>query len=104
MTIDEIRNKLVERKIRWRVHASKRLIERNIAREDVITAIWNGKVIEDYTNDFPFPSCLILGFYQEEAPLHIVCAIGQDFLWVITVYKPDSSKWEDDFQTRKRKL
>ncbi len=32
--------------------------EREISRKDVISCINNGKIIEDYPDDFPSPSCL----------------------------------------------
>ena len=40
-------------------HGRKRLIERDITINDIVETINNGKIIEDYPNDFPFPSCLI---------------------------------------------
>ena len=43
------------------LHGQLRLNERNITVDDVINAINNGEIIEQYPEDFPFPSCLILG-------------------------------------------
>jgi hypothetical protein len=104
MDIKDIINKINDGKIKWRVHASKKMIERDILKSDVIYAILNGEIIKEYPEDFPFPSCLILGYTISRVPLHIVCSIGQDILWIITVYKPDIDKWESDFKTRKEKL
>lgn len=61
MFIEEIKKKLLENKVKWRGHASQRMIERDIKRPSVTEAILNGEIIEDYPEDFPFPSCLILG-------------------------------------------
>jgi hypothetical protein len=38
-----------------------RLRERGIKRADVINCIQSGEIIEQYLDDMPFPSCLILG-------------------------------------------
>jgi len=99
--ISEIKEKIKDKKIKWRIHATQRLIQRSIKRASVIQAILNGEIIEEYDQDFPFPSCLILGYDENSNPLHIVCSLGQGFLWIITVYKPDLNKWKDDFKTRK---
>ncbi|MCR4818710.1 MAG: DUF4258 domain-containing protein [Fretibacterium sp.] len=38
-------------------HGRKRLAERGIRIRDVCRAIESGEIIEDYPDDFPFPSC-----------------------------------------------
>jgi hypothetical protein len=57
----------------WRLHALRRMIERGISRAEVIGAQKYKKVIEDYPDDTPYPSCLVLGFI-EQRPLHVVVA------------------------------
>jgi len=99
--LEEIKEKVSEHKIKWRGHASQRMIERDIKRQSVMEAILKGEIIEDYPEDFPFPSCLILGFSTDGIPIHVVCSIGQDYLWIITVYHPEAHKWEPDLKTRK---
>jgi len=42
-----------------------------------------------------------LGRYEKVQPLHVACAVGQGFLWIITVYRPDMQKWHKDLKTRK---
>lgn len=101
MFIEEIKKKASAHQVQWRGHASQRMIERDIKRQNVMEAILDGEIIEDYPDDFPFPSCLILGYSTNGMPLHVVCSIGQDYLWIITVYYPDSNKWEQDLKTRK---
>ena len=77
------------------------MMERDISREAVKKALQDIRIVEEYPDDFPFPSFLVLGFYEDK-PLHVVCSIGQDHLWIITAYIPDSKTWENDFQTRRR--
>jgi len=102
LLLSEIHEKVNSYKIKWRGHATQRLNQRRITRSNAIHALLNGDIIEDYPEDFPFPSCLVLDSDENDLPLHIVCSIGQDFLWIITVYRPDSNRWENDNKTRKR--
>ena len=81
-------------------HSRKRFFERGIKRQDICDTIETGEIIEDYPEDYPFPSCLILG-KSGETIIHIVASIDGDMIYLITAYVPDPDKWEDDFKTRK---
>lgn len=89
-------------KITWARHALTRMLQRDITREEVKAAVMQGRVIEEYPQDYPYPSCLIL--HVREKPLHVVCGAGDGQLWIITVYRPDPSQWETDFATRKESV
>ncbi len=41
-------------------HCQVRIEKRGILIADVEYAIMNGEIIEEYPEDYPFPSCLIL--------------------------------------------
>ena len=101
MDIARIRQLCSERKIEWTLHAAKRLLQRGISSLDVEMSLKNGVIIEDYPDDSPYPSCLIMGKTTTERILHIVCAIDSERLWIITTYEPNSIEWEADFQTRR---
>ncbi|MBR0075588.1 MAG: DUF4258 domain-containing protein [Synergistaceae bacterium] len=81
-------------------HGRKRLNERGISIDDVFSTIDNGEIIEHYPDDYPFPSCLILG-QKDDKIIHIVASINEDMIYIITAYIPDQAKWEGDFKTRK---
>ncbi len=68
-----------------------------------IKAILNGQIIEEYENDYPYPSCLIFGTTLNKKVLHIVCGTNENEVWIITAYYPDSMEWNSDFKTRKEK-
>ena len=74
--------------------------ERLIASDEVIRVVQTGIVIEDYPEDVRGHSCLILGFGQENRPIHVVCAPKPDFLAIITTYLPDQIQWSADFTKR----
>ena len=82
-------------------HAELRRRQRGISVPDIKHAILTGEIIEDYPDDYPFPSCLILGSAEHGEPLHVVCGVGGGILYVITTYHPSPDKWEPDWKTRK---
>ena len=86
----------------YRVHAIERMFQRDITEEMVEDVVKNGKIIETYEDDKPYPSFLILGFYGE-LPLHVVYAKNDDQIIIITVYIPDKTKWSNNFTTRIKK-
>lgn len=59
-------------KIKWSLHAMKRLRERRITIDDFLNAIAEGEIIEQYPDDYPTPSCLLMGTTVSGKPLHIV--------------------------------
>jgi hypothetical protein len=86
---------------RWTDHILERMARRNISREDVKSSLEYGEIIEEYPDDYPQPSCLILGRLDCNNPLHVVCGISHDELWMITTYYPDLTEWHDDYKTRR---
>ncbi|MBU0512051.1 MAG: DUF4258 domain-containing protein [Chloroflexi bacterium] len=87
----------------FRIHALQRMYKRHVSRTDVRTVLETGIVIEDYPEDKPYPSQLILGWSSSRI-LHVVAAHNADTneIIVITVYEPDQDKWEADFKRRKK--
>jgi hypothetical protein len=98
MDRDAIRTLCETGELEWTLHAMERLKEREIPQEDVEEVFRYGEIIEEYPDDTPYPSCLMMGGKKN---LHVVCGIGKDRLWVITVYYPNIIKWSSNFKTRK---
>lgn len=42
--------------------------------DEVLGVLETGEIIEEYPQDRPYPSCLILGRTAEGRPLHVVCS------------------------------
>ncbi len=103
ITIEIIREYINDRKVDWTKHCLNRLNQRNILISDVKIAINNGKVIEKYYDDYPYPSCLIVGYNSNNEIIHIVCGISNEKVHIITAYLPDKDIWEDDMETRRKK-
>ena len=91
-------------RITWQRHAFQRMLERDISRFDVKRVLIDGEIIEEYKNDLPFPSYLILGFINKNKPLHVVTALDKKSGWcyIITAYRPDLSHFKADYKTRKK--
>lgn len=86
----------------FRVHAIERMYRWRISAEDVRRVLDDGEKIRDYPEDKPYPSRLVLGWCGAR-PIHVVVAEDSESMetFVITVYEPDSERWEPDFR-RKR--
>lgn len=98
MKIDEVRALCYDEAIIITQHLAVRMHERGIKYDEVKEAILTGEIIEDYPEDFPYPSCLIL---SRSIMLHVVAGVGEGRLWIITAYRPAPDRWEADFKTRK---
>ena len=101
INIETIKEQVGRRNIIWTKHCLNRLNQRNISISDVKRAISNGRIIECYANDYPYPSCLILGKGKNNRNIHMVCSVCQGFVCMITAYYPDTNKWEKDMETRR---
>ncbi len=84
------------------VHALKRFDDRGFVASEIQTAIRTGKIIEEYPDDTPWPSCLVLGIIGERY-VHIVVARDEEtkVCRVVTAYEPNDAAWEPDRMTRK---
>lgn len=87
--------------LNFSVHSLDRLKERGIFISDVQNALMHGEIIEQYPNDYPFPSCLVIGGSCGGKTMHVCCGIGNNKIWIITAYFPATDKWESDMRTRK---
>ena len=84
----------------YRAHAIERMFQRDISTELVEEAIKKGKIIEEYLDDKPYPSFLVLYFDNLNRPIHVVCAKNKEEIIIITTYRPTKSKWGNNYQTR----
>ena len=97
-----MRQAVREHRLRWRSHAVERMLARAIHTPDVLDVLLNGEIIEDYPDDSPYPSALVLGTCGSRT-LHVVVAYaaGSGYAYVVTAYEPDREHFEADFRRRK---
>lgn len=101
--INTLRELCNNRSIKWTSHITARLQERGIDPSDIKNCIATGKIIEQYPDDYPYPSCLVSGKSKSGAFLHVVVGVGEGFLWLVTAYYPDHEKWNNVFSIRKER-
>jgi len=102
LNINDLQKLCADESITLTQHLLLRMRERGIKYDDMVHAIASGEIIEQYPDDYPHPSCLILGATaSDKRRLHVVCGVGNGRLWIITTYFPDVEKWESDYKTRK---
>lgn len=99
--IERLQEYYEQDKIIISIHAQERLRQRGIKQRDIKSCIMSGEIIEQYPDDFPFPSCLIFGYAINKKVLHVVASDEGTISRIITAYYPSIEKFEDDLKTRK---
>lgn len=99
--INNLRSYYEKERVIITIHAQERLRQRGIRAKDVRNRIMTGEIIEQYPDDFPFPSCLIFGKTINGKILHVVASDEGTGSRIITAYFPDNIKFEDDLKTRR---
>ena len=101
--IEAFRRLCVEGKIHWTAHGLKRMQARGITIADVKNCIMHGEIIEEYPDDYPYPSALIFGHAIGSKIIHVVCGLDEEALYLITAYEPTTEKFMDDLKTRRQR-
>jgi len=92
LTFQQIKEFIKNKQYLIAYHAKLRMAERLITTSDIENAIKNGEIIEEYPDDKPCPSALLLGKVKKK-PIHIVIGICEDHIRIITEYIPSKKKW-----------
>lgn len=101
--IETLRGYYKQHKVFMSEHASNRCIQRGISQKDIRVCVMSGEIIEQYPDDFPWPSCLIYGYDTSQRIIHVVASDNGAYSKIITAYVPDTKKFEDDLKTRRKK-
>lgn len=88
-----IRAQAAERAIRITDHAREEMEEESITLAEVLKAIANGQIIENYPDHKRGSCCLLYGLTARRRPLHVVCTTSLPLLVIITAYVPVPPKW-----------
>ena len=74
-----------------------------LRKKDVELSLPESEIIEDYVmQGRPLPGCLVLSFMASTS-IHVVIAIDEKFdrIFIVTVYKPSSERWKNDWKQGK---
>lgn len=104
MDIRHIIDTIEQGLVRITDHADEEAQADRLSFDEIFFSVLQGEVIEDYPNDRPYPSCLILGENFAGEPIHSVWAYNLVNGWavLITVYRPAPERWIDNRVRRKR--
>ena len=91
------------KQIKFSSHAIRRMFEREINKNYVVATIREGEVVEEYPDDKPYPTYLLLSM-KGQIPLHVVVGFDREdrTCYVITVYRPNPDIWMPDFRKRRK--
>ncbi|OGI20743.1 MAG: hypothetical protein A3B68_09405 [Candidatus Melainabacteria bacterium RIFCSPHIGHO2_02_FULL_34_12] len=102
MDINKLKLALDSGNYRISLHAIEESTKDALTIKDVLQSMQVSKIIENYSEDKPLPSCLVLSFLNE-SPIHTVWAFDvlANKAILVTVYKPDPEKWVE-YKERKK--
>jgi hypothetical protein len=97
MIIDDIVDAIQHTRIRITDHAYEEAHADALSFDQVFYSVVRGEIIEDYPDDWPYPSCLVFGRTFAGEPVHSVWAYSEEskYAVLITVYRPDPTRWLD---------
>jgi hypothetical protein len=95
MDIGRIIAAIADNRIRIADHADEEAQADDLSFDEVFGSVFRGEVIEEYPDDWPYPSCLIFGETFQGDPVHSVWAYNEKNGWavLVTVYRPDPDRW-----------
>lgn len=99
----KIAEALEKQSIFWKDHFLQRMLQRKITMKNIFDVLESFEIIEEYLDDKPFPSYLLIG-HSEKEPIHVVLSLNDEDveLYMITVYRPDKKMWDETYRRRKK--
>lgn len=97
MNIEEIRQRVADGKYLIKLHAVRHALKEGFDRKNMVEAVMNGKIIEDY---FDEQRCLVCGATKLTEKtmiyLHIICEyFDEEYIEFVTAYIPDDTIWKN---------
>lgn len=104
-TFQRIRELVARREMQISDHGYDELADDGIFIQDILAAVPNAVVVEDYPAYPKGPCVLVLQRDGQDHPVHVVWGIPKNAsspAVVVTAYRPHPDRWSDDFMRRKR--
>ena len=97
MDIEQIVEVIRHGRVRITDHADEETQADRLSYDEIFNSVVRGRLIEDYPDDKPYPSCLVYGNTFRGEPVHSVWAYDSKTGWavMITTYRPDPTRWID---------
>ena len=105
MNIQTIRSRIREGNYLTKPHAVQHALKEGFERAQMVEAILNGDIIEEYLDAQRVLICGPVGLGDIIIHLHVVCEYAHPvYIEFVTAYIPDEVQWEPPtFKRRKRK-
>ena len=104
VTLRQVLELIRNGEIRISDHGYDELAAHGILVTDILEGAREGAVVEEYPAYHKGPCVLVLQKDNEGKPIHVVWGIPSQAdspAVVVTAYRPDPSRWADDFLRRK---
>ncbi len=93
MTIQEIRQRIINRDYYLSSHAEEEMLDDNLERKDIENAILKGRIEKKLTHDIRGTRYRIEGIAQDGRLIHVICRFKESMsLIIITVYALEDMK------------
>ena len=79
--------------VRITVHAAEEMIDEDFAPDDLLEALEDGRMVENYPEARTGPRCPIHGRTRAGRNTHVVCTTDGPTLAIIAVYEPKEPRW-----------
>jgi hypothetical protein len=99
-----ILNLIARRQVLISDHGYDELAADGILVRDILEGATEGAVVEEYPTYYKGPCVLVLQMDNEGKPIHVVWGFPNQADYpavVVTAYRPDPSRWADDFLRRR---
>ena len=96
--LNHIKRHVTAETIQLTLHAQQEMINDAVGTDELIEALQNCQIIENYPDHRRGPCCLVCSRTSKDRFLHIVCTTQQPELIIITVYEPAAPKWKTPYK------
>lgn len=98
MDLTWIQERVRENAYFYSFHGDQERQNDDLTISKVVEAILSGTILESYEDTGRGPSCLVVGFTDENRPVHVVCGQRGTHMVIITVYVPGPPRFRTPFE------
>jgi hypothetical protein len=104
-TLEKIPSLVADGEVQISAHGYDELAQDGLFVRDLYAGVPEAELLEDYPDFHKGPCVLVLERDRNGNPIHVVWGIPKGAsapAVLVTAYRPDPSRWSDDFRSRKK--